>query len=163
MGGNIIKEIFVFALLIMVIVFTLGMLFYDYIPTGEKISQSPAYISGGDMESVKKEIEADYTLDSETLNSPDWSYVIDESALKTFASKREYVSGTKENPFHNEYTYKNVKFGYDSEELNEKARKAVEVLERTGGTTTVTTSNTTTTNTSTSSNGTYFEKNSNLK
>jgi len=157
-GGNLVREIFVFALLVMVIVFTLGMLFYDYIPTDKNISQIPQYISSSDVNTVKQEIEADYTLDSESLDMPDWSYVINESDLKTFASKKEYISGIKDNPFHDEYPYKGVIFEYDIEEENINARQAVDVIGRTSGITGTgysTSSNTS----STSANGTYFEKN----
>jgi len=51
---NILKEIFIFVLIILAIILVLGVLLYDYIPTSKVVPQTIAYQT---PENLKAEIE----------------------------------------------------------------------------------------------------------
>ena len=106
------REIFIVILLIAVVIFTLGLMFYSSIPTNKVTPASIEYSSDGDTTATKQKIEetkltefekqllADTSADTqqeerEVILS---SYTVGVGELSTARSKRLYQSG-KSNPF----------------------------------------------------------------
>lgn len=144
--GNFVKEVFIFALLFMVIMFTLGILLYDYIPTSKSIPEPIEYTADSSVTATLQEIaEVKNAGSSSNINTavePEWSYSVTSSDLATYASKKSYTSG-KTDPFA-EYI----------EETTENEETS------TDNTTTTTNTTTSSTNSSSSTTGTYFESSS---
>lgn len=138
------KELFIMALLIMIVVFMVGIIFYEYMPNNKTVPEPITYSTASTTTTVLQEIAAtasDTSSSSDSIETQSIikSYSIGTKELSTAASKQSYTSG-KTDPFA-EYT----------------------------GTTSTTNGNTTDTNTTTttttqgnssnsSSTGTFFEK-----
>lgn len=138
------KELFIMALLIMIVVFMVGIIFYEYMPNNKTVPEPITYSTASTTTAVLQEIAAtasDTSSSSDSIETQSIikSYSIGTKELSTAASKQSYTSG-KTDPFA-EYT----------------------------GTTNTTNGNTTDTNTTTttttqgnssnsSSTGTFFEK-----
>ncbi|MBO5397442.1 MAG: hypothetical protein J6A36_00685 [Clostridia bacterium] len=137
------KELFIMALLIMIVVFMVGIIFYEYMPNNKTVPEPITYSTASTTTAVLQEIAAtasDTSSSSDSIETQSIikSYSIGSKELSTAASKQSYTSG-KTDPFA-EYT----------------------------GTTSTTNGNTTDTNTTTttttqgnssnsSSTGTFFE------
>lgn len=92
MVKKILKEIIIILLLLVAIVLLIGVLFYDYIPTGKVVPEIEKYQTA---ESVQKEINETVSAnDSEIIVT----YEIDNTDLSTFEKTKDYDKG-KENPF----------------------------------------------------------------
>lgn len=136
------KELFIMALLIMIVVFMVGIIFYEYMPNNKTVPEPITYSTSSTTTAVLQEIASSSSdtssSDSMETQSIIKSYSIGTKELSTAASKQSYTSG-KTDPFA-EYT----------------------------GTSNTTNGNTTGTNTATnttqgstsnsSSTGTFFEK-----
>jgi len=89
---NILKEIFIFILIIVAIILVLGVLLYDYIPTSKVVPQTIAYQT---PENLKAEIEDEFIEDNSQVII---TYEIDSSDLNVYKEITSYVPG-KQNPF----------------------------------------------------------------
>lgn len=147
---SISKELFIMALLLMIVVFMLGMVFYKYMPNNKTVPEPVTYTADSSTTSVLQEISASTSYsgsydEEDKVQDVIKSYSIGTQELTTAASKQTYVSG-KTDPFA-EYQAANANTTNSN---------------TTGNTTTNnTTTNTTaaaTTNTNSSSTGTFFEK-----
>lgn len=100
MNSNVMKEVFIIILLFMVIMFTIGLLFYDCIPQKNEKIESIEYIADKDVTDTINQIEintgSDITNSSE--NSLLKSYSIGKDDLTEFATEKYYESGKKD-PF----------------------------------------------------------------
>ena len=92
MVKKIIKEGIILILLLVAIVLVLGVLFYDYIPTGKVVPVVEQYQTAQD---IKKEIEETVVTDNQEIIV---TYEIDNTDLKTYEKSNDYDKG-KENPF----------------------------------------------------------------
>jgi hypothetical protein len=106
---SVIKEIFIGSLLLMVIIFTLGILFYDTMPNNKVTPNSITYTAEASVTSAIQEISAskDETTSSSTSSLEDEllnigsviaSYSLGSSDLSTYAARNTYESG-KVDPF----------------------------------------------------------------
>lgn len=99
MNKKLVKELFIIALLSIVVIFILGILFYDYIPIDQKIT-SVKYVADENVVSTIDEIKSnsgeDITQDKN--DSLLQSYTIDKDDLSGYASDNSYESG-KVDPF----------------------------------------------------------------
>lgn len=86
------KEAIIMILLLIAIVLVLGVLFYDYIPTGKVVPVIEPYQTS---ENIKKEINE--TVDTENTEII-VTYEIDNTDLKNYEKNKDYDKG-KENPF----------------------------------------------------------------
>ena len=131
------KELFIMALLLMIVVFMIGMVFYEYMPNNKTIPEPITYTADSSTTAVLQEIA---TVTSQThggsseVESVIKSYSIGTKELSTAASKQVYTSG-KTDPF---AVYK-------------------ETVDNTVDGNTVKNSSTTTTTQSSGSTGTFFE------
>ena len=120
MNKKLVKELFIIALLSVVVIFILGILFYDYIPIDQKIT-SVKYVADENVVSTIDEIKSnsgeDITQDKN--DSLLQSYTIDKDDLSGYASDNSYESG-KVDPF-----------AEDSEPVDEKV-----TMHKVNGTTT---------------------------
>lgn len=107
------KEIFIFALLFMIIMFTLVVLLYEFIPVSSWGVEPVEYSSSSEVETIKQEIGSIYTVSTEDM-FPDWSYNITKSDLKELHENNAYQSG-KLNPFEDDYIYKFIIFNEKGE------------------------------------------------
>lgn len=137
---SISKELFIMALLLMIVVFMIGMVFYKYMPNNKTVPEPEMYTTDSATAAVLQEISAStsysYGDDETEVEDVIKSYSIGQKELSTAASKQTYVSG-KTDPF---AEYKEP----DPNSVNET------------GNTSVVNPNTNTTSSSTS--GTFFEK-----
>ncbi len=139
------KELFIMALLLMIIVFMIGMIFYNYMPNNKTVPAPVSYKADSQTTVVLQEISSSSagtdTDSSGGVQSIIKSYSIGAKELSTAASKQSYTSG-KTDPFA-EY-------------------KETETNTADGNTTGNTTSNnkvpSTSSNKNTNSTGTFFEK-----
>lgn len=146
------KELFIMALLLMVVVFMIGIIFYQYMPNNKTVPEPVSYRADSSTTSILQEIASTSTDNENSSTSSDTqsiikSYSIGSKELSTAASKQSFTSG-KTDPF----------------------AEYIEPTPMTDGNTTNTNttngSNTTKTNTSTTqgstshsnSTGTFFEK-----
>lgn len=138
---SISKELFIMALILMIVVFMIGMVFYKYMPNNKTVPEPTTYTTDSSTTAVLQEISAStsYSYDDENPEVEDVikSYSIGQKELSTAASKQTYVSG-KTDPF---AEYKEP----DPNSVNQ-----------TGNTNIVNPNNTNTT--TSSSTGTFFEK-----
>ena len=99
---SISKELFIMALLLMVVVFMIGMVFYQYMPNNKTVPEPITYSADSSTTSVLQEISASdsYSTDSNDSSVQDVikSYSIGTTELTTAAAKQTYVSG-KTDPF----------------------------------------------------------------
>lgn len=140
---KIFKEAIIIILLLVAIILVLGVLFYDYIPTGKVVPVIEQYQTSED---IKKEInETVSTENSEVIVT----YEIDNTDLKTYEKSKDYDKG-KENPFA-DYTVQNEQTNNTNNVGNNTTTNSVQNN---------TVSNNTTTNnsvnTNTNSDGTFF-------
>lgn len=149
---SISKEIFIMALLLMIVVFMIGMVFYKYMPNNKTIPEPITYTADSTTTAVLQEISASnsYSNGSSYLEVAEVedvikSYSIGTAELSTAASKQTYVSG-KTDPFA-EYAEANT----NSVSTDGSTGVANPNNENT-------TNATNTTNTASNSTGTFFEK-----
>lgn len=93
MAKTVIKEIFIFLLLLLVIALVLGIMFYDYIPNNKTV---PTALKPYELTTEEQE-ELDETMTSSSENIVK-TYYIDSSDLSAYASTKNYNKG-KVNPF----------------------------------------------------------------
>lgn len=100
MNKKVIKEVFIIALLFMVIMFTLGILFYDCLSSDIDKINSIEYIADDNITKTINEIKSSSGVDiaNEEKNSLLKSYSINRDDLNEYASKNSYESGKKD-PF----------------------------------------------------------------
>lgn len=93
MAKTIIKEIFIFLLLLVVIALVLGVIFYDYVPNNKVVPTAlkPYQLT----EEVREELNETMSRSSENIVK---TYYIDSSDLSVYASTKDYNKG-KVNPF----------------------------------------------------------------
>ena len=104
----LVKEIFIGVLLLMVVVFTLGILFYDSMPNNKATSTSITYTADSKVTTTIQQIaeekaNSEATDDSSNSSGLDIgsvlaSYSIGSTDLSEFASRKTYESG-KVDPF----------------------------------------------------------------
>lgn len=100
---SISKELFIMALLLMIVVFMIGMVFYKYMPNNKTVPEPTTYTADSSTAAVLQEIAAStsYSYDDEEASEVEdviKSYSIGQKELSTAASKQTYVSG-KTDPF----------------------------------------------------------------
>lgn len=93
MVKTVIKEIFIFLLLLVSVVLVLGVLFYDYVPNNKVV---PTALKPYQLTEDAQE-ELDKTINSSSENIVK-TYYIDSSDLSVYASTKDYNKG-KVNPF----------------------------------------------------------------
>ena len=100
MNNKIVKEVFIIVLLFIVIMFCLGILFYDSMSVNTKDIVSVKYQTSDSVNSVLTEIQDNSGVDvkKQTSNSVLQSYSIDADDLKIYAEDNSYESGKKD-PF----------------------------------------------------------------
>ena len=98
MKSKILKEVFIIILLVIVIVFTLGILFYDSISIGSKPVSSVQYEASSEVEKVLNEIQESSGTDINEKDSLLKSYTINKDDLNVYANENYYESGKKD-PF----------------------------------------------------------------
>ena len=98
MKSKILKEVFIIILLVIVIVFTLGILFYDSISIGSKPVSSVQYEASQEVEEVLNEIQESSGTDINEKDSLLKSYTINKDDLNVYANENYYESGKKD-PF----------------------------------------------------------------
>lgn len=95
-----IRDIFIILLLCMIVIFTIGLLFYDCIPYKNEKIESVEYVADKSVTNTIKQIEAnggsDNTKDKEDLLLK--SYSIGKEDLNKFTSENSYETGKKD-PF----------------------------------------------------------------
>lgn len=100
------KELFIMALLIMIVVFMVGIIFYEYMPNNKTVPEPITYSTSSATTAVLQEIasSASDTSSSDSMETQSIikSYSIGTKELSTAASKQSYTSG-KTDPFA-EYT-----------------------------------------------------------
>ena len=98
------KELFIVALLLMIVVFMIGMVFYKYMPNNKTVPEPVTYSADATTTSILQEISAssssysDESGENEVAQDVIKSYSIGQSELTSAAAKQTYVSG-KTNPF----------------------------------------------------------------
>ncbi len=100
MNNKIVKEVFIIGLLFIVIIFCLGILFYDSMSINTKDIVSVKYTTTDNVKSVLTEIQNNSGVDvkKQTSNAILQSYSIDADDLNVYASDNTYESGKKD-PF----------------------------------------------------------------
>lgn len=97
MNKKIVKEVFIMVLLILVILFVIGLLFYDVIPFKEDITS----VEYKPDEAVLKAVEEIQGNTNQVTSNEDAllkSYSIDKEDLDIYANQKSYESG-KQDPF----------------------------------------------------------------
>lgn len=98
--SKVIKEVFIILLLCMVVIFTIGLLFYDCIPQKSENIESIEYIADksvtNTLEQIRENSNADITNNED--GSLLKSYSIKKEDLEQFASENYYETGKKD-PF----------------------------------------------------------------
>lgn len=160
MVKKIFKEGIILVLLLLAIVLVLGVLFYDYIPTGKVVPIIEQYQTSED---IKKEINETVNTESTEIIV---TYEIDNTDLRTYEKSNEYDKG-KENPFA-DYTAQQEKEPSNTNSVNGNTNNVgnsstnntnTNSISNNTNTTNNTTNNTTTTNTN--SDGTFFNSTKN--
>lgn len=101
MAKTVIKEIFIFLLLLLVIALVLGIMFYDYIPNNKTV---PTALKQYELApEAQEELNETMSRSSENIVK---TYYIDSSDLSAYASQKDYNKG-KVNPFE-DYTSENT-------------------------------------------------------
>ena len=100
MNNKIVKEVFIIVLLFIVIMFCLGILFYDSMSVNTKDIVSVKYQTSDSVNCVLTERQDNSGVDvkKQTSNSILQSYSIDADDLKSYAEDNSYESGKKD-PF----------------------------------------------------------------
>ena len=137
---SISKELFIMALLLMIVVFMIGMVFYKYMPNNKVVPEPITYTADSTTTAVLQEISESNGYSSSADDEVEdviKSYSIGTKELTTAASKQTFVSG-KTDPFAE----------YKEQDPNSTDPNSV-------ANSTITNPNT---NTSDSSTGSFFEK-----
>lgn len=95
------KELFLMALLLMIVVFMVGMVFYEYMPNNKTVPEPITYTADSSTTAVLQEIAtvtSQTTTGGSEVESVIKSYSIGTKELTTAASKQVYTSG-KTDPF----------------------------------------------------------------
>ena len=102
MKNTIVRELFLILLLILVIMGTLKLVLYDFIPSKNDIPEFTTYKAESRVSNVLNEINKDEEIEKQSNNNVSdsllKSYTIEQSDLKNYVSKNAYESG-KINPF----------------------------------------------------------------
>ncbi len=100
MEGKVAKEALIIVLLLIVVLFVLGILLYDFIPGSKENIKSVEYVAEDSVSNVLKEIEDNTGIDLQGNSSdvPLKSYSIGSEDLEEYASDNSYESG-KSDPF----------------------------------------------------------------
>lgn len=92
MAKRVIKEIIIILLLCLAIILILGLLLYDYVPTGKIIPEEVSYITPSE---IKEEINKGENVEDEQVIL---TYSVDSTDLRNYERINTYVPG-KTNPF----------------------------------------------------------------
>ena len=139
---SVAKELFIMALLIMIVVFMIGMIFYKYMPNNKTVPEPVTYTADSTTKAVLQEIaiiSSESTEGSSETESIIKSYSIGQKELSNAAARKSYTSG-KTDPFAE----------YKAEEPNSNTTTQNGTVNNSGSTTQGTTQNS-------SSIGTFFE------
>jgi len=98
MNHKIVRESFIIILLFIVIIFAIGILFYDSIPASQEQITSVQYSTEQNVNDVLNEIQANSGVKSNSSSSLLKSYSVNANDLNYFASDKSYESGKKD-PF----------------------------------------------------------------
>lgn len=100
MNNKILKEILIIALLCVVVLFCLGILFYDTMAVDDKNIESVSYTTSQNVNDVLTEIQSNSGVDIKNQDSSSLlkSYSIGKEELEIYASDKSYESGKKD-PF----------------------------------------------------------------
>lgn len=136
------KELFIMVLLLMIVVFMIGMIFYKYMPNNKTVPEPVTYTADSTTKAVLQEIailSSESTQGSSETESIIKSYSIGQKELSNAAARKSYTSG-KTDPFAE----------YKVEEPNSNTTTQNGTVNNSGSTTQGTTQNS-------SSIGTFFE------
>lgn len=95
------KELFIMALLLMIVVFMIGMIFYQYMPNNKTVPEPVTYTADSTTTAVLQEIAILSSESAEGSSEPESiikSYSIGTKELSTAAARKSYTSG-KTDPF----------------------------------------------------------------
>lgn len=100
MNGKFAKEIFIMVLLFIVVMFTIGILFYEFMPSNDEKLSSIEYLQSDDVRATLAEIQANTGVDNsgDSTNSLLKSYSVNKDDLSGYQSENYYESGKKD-PF----------------------------------------------------------------
>lgn len=102
MGGKILKEIFILILLFVVVIFTIGILFYEFIPENIEEVSSIKYEASDRVLEIVAEIQEKTGINNSIVDDATGallkSYSITKSDLTDYKTKNYYESGKKD-PF----------------------------------------------------------------
>ena len=98
MNNKILRETLIIVLLLIVIMFTMGILFYDSTPVSNEKIISVKYETDQSVNEVIAEIKENSAVQSEDSSSLLKSYSVNENDLNFYASDNSYESGKKD-PF----------------------------------------------------------------
>ncbi len=98
--NKVIREVFIILLLCMIVIFTIGLLFYDCIPHKNEKIDSVEYVADKNVTNAIKQIEVNGGSDTTNDNEESLlkSYSIGKDDLTEFASENSYETGKKD-PF----------------------------------------------------------------
>ena len=92
---SISKEIFIFALLLMIVVFMIGMAFYKFMPNNKMVPEPIEYTADSAISTILKEIAAstkyNYSNDEKEVENVIKSYSIGPKELNSAASKKHML------------------------------------------------------------------------
>ena len=92
MAKNVIKEMVIILLLCLAIILVLGLLLYEYVPTGKIIPEEVSYTTPSE---IKEEINKGENVEDEQVIL---TYSVDSTDLRNYERINTYVPG-KTNPF----------------------------------------------------------------
>ena len=92
MAKNVIKEMIIILLLCLAIILVLGLLLYEYVPTGKIIPEEVSYTTPSE---IKEEINKGENVENEQVIL---TYSVDSTDLRNYERINTYVPG-KTNPF----------------------------------------------------------------
>lgn len=98
---SVAKELFIMALLLMIVVFMIGIIFYQYMPNNKTIPEPVRYTADSTTTAVLQEIAILSSESSEGSSEPESiikSYSVGIKELSTAAARKSYTSG-KTDPF----------------------------------------------------------------
>lgn len=100
MNNKVLKEILIIALLCVVVIFCLGILFYDAMSVESENIESITYATSQNVSGVLTEIQSNSGVDIKNQDSSSLlkSYSIGKDELDIYASDKSYESGKKD-PF----------------------------------------------------------------
>lgn len=104
MNKNFIRELFIMVLLALVIIITLRIVLFDFIPNKNSLPKPIEYTMDSVVEDVLKEISLEETNNKDEYSRTETllkSYTIEKSDLKNYVSKR-HDAGGRIDPFTNE-------------------------------------------------------------